>query len=78
MATIAFPALATGTYGYPLAETAQIAVAAVADYLRSETNISKVSLFLFSKALSRLLPGGLSKSKQKRPNLKPKSVDVVH
>jgi O-acetyl-ADP-ribose deacetylase len=46
--SIAFPSLGTGIYGNPLQQSAQIALAAVAEYLQSDTGIYEVIFYLFS------------------------------
>ena len=45
---VAFPAISCGVYGYPLAAGAQIALEAVAEYLRNEDRIRLVRFVLFS------------------------------
>ncbi|OGW16534.1 MAG: O-acetyl-ADP-ribose deacetylase [Nitrospinae bacterium RIFCSPLOWO2_12_FULL_45_22] len=45
--TIAFPAISTGAYGYPIEEAAKIAIKAVRDYLKN-SKIEKAILVLFS------------------------------
>lgn len=47
--SIAFPAISTGAYGYPIGEAAQIALATVIDYLRGETGITHVRFVLFGE-----------------------------
>lgn len=45
--TIAFPAISTGIYGYPMAAAARIALRTTADYLRGEPRIERVRFVLF-------------------------------
>jgi O-acetyl-ADP-ribose deacetylase (regulator of RNase III) len=47
IATIAFPAISCGVYGYPLEKAALIAVKAVAGFLQGEDSIEKVVLVCF-------------------------------
>lgn len=57
--TVAFPAISTGVYGYPLDEAAAVAIAAVRD---ASTEIEEVRFVLFSRtafdAFSRALGSG--------------------
>lgn len=46
--SIAFPALSTGIFGYPVAEAAPVAVRAVYDYLRTERSIQLVRFVFLS------------------------------
>ncbi|OGQ84700.1 MAG: O-acetyl-ADP-ribose deacetylase [Deltaproteobacteria bacterium RIFCSPLOWO2_12_FULL_60_19] len=46
--TIAFPAISTGVYGYPLEEAAQVSSKAVEEFLKSEPSMQEVRLILFS------------------------------
>jgi O-acetyl-ADP-ribose deacetylase (regulator of RNase III) len=46
--SIAFPALGTGAYGYPVREAANIALQTIAEHLRGETSISVVTVVLFA------------------------------
>ncbi len=48
LASIAFPSLGTGAYGYPVAEAAGIAVRTVADHLASGTSLRLAIFVLFS------------------------------
>ena len=48
--TIAFPAISTGIYGYPLEEAAQVSSRAVEEFLKSEPSIQEVRLVFFSPA----------------------------
>ncbi|HET9416536.1 MAG TPA: O-acetyl-ADP-ribose deacetylase [Candidatus Limnocylindria bacterium] len=47
-ATIAFPAISMGIYGYPGPDGARVAVSTVAEHLRGETRISLARFVLFS------------------------------
>jgi O-acetyl-ADP-ribose deacetylase len=45
--SVAFPAISTGVYGYPLEEAAEVAVAAVAN---ADTSVEEVRFVLFDEA----------------------------
>ncbi len=47
--TIAFPAISTGVYGYPLEEAAKVSSRAVEQFLRSDTSVREVRLVFFSR-----------------------------
>jgi O-acetyl-ADP-ribose deacetylase (regulator of RNase III) len=47
--TIAFPAISTGAYGYPIEEASKIAISTVKEFLEKEDNLDKVVFVLFSK-----------------------------
>ena len=47
--TIAFPAISTGIYGYPLEEAANIAVSTVKKFLAANDNINKVIFVCFDE-----------------------------
>ncbi len=47
--SVAFPAISTGVYGYPLDEAAEVSLKAVIDYLRNHTDIELVRLVLFDR-----------------------------
>ena len=47
LATIAFPSISTGAYGYPVAEAARVALGAVIDFLQSATSLRRVTFVLF-------------------------------
>jgi O-acetyl-ADP-ribose deacetylase (regulator of RNase III) len=65
LATVAFPAISTGVYGYPLEEAAPVALAAAAGFLRGGGPVRRVRFVLFnaealaafSAALAVLPPG---------------------
>ena len=46
---IAFPAISTGVYGYPLEEAAQVSSQAVEKFLRSDSSVQEVRLVFFSR-----------------------------
>ena len=46
--TIAFPAISTGIYGYPLDEAARVSSAAIENFLKTKTSIREVRLVFFS------------------------------
>lgn len=47
LASIAFPAISTGIYGYPQAEAAAVASAAIAEFLSSHESLREVRLVFF-------------------------------
>ena len=49
LASIAFPAVSAGIYGYPLAEAARIALSTAIDYLREHDGIRDVRFVLFDR-----------------------------
>jgi O-acetyl-ADP-ribose deacetylase (regulator of RNase III) len=46
--TIAFPAISTGIYGYPLDKAAKVSSAAIEKFLKSDTSVREVRLVFFS------------------------------
>ncbi|MEM2094198.1 MAG: O-acetyl-ADP-ribose deacetylase [Candidatus Bathyarchaeia archaeon] len=46
--TIAFPAISTGAYGYPIYESANVALRTVVDFLRRHDFLTKVVFVLFT------------------------------
>jgi len=47
LASIAFPAISTGAYRYPVEQAAQVAVSSAADALKSATHVREVRFVLF-------------------------------
>ncbi|MCC7049469.1 MAG: O-acetyl-ADP-ribose deacetylase [Alphaproteobacteria bacterium] len=60
--TIAFPAISTGIYGYPLAEATAIAVATVAEALRGERAIDRVVFCCFGAEALRAYKHALARA----------------
>ncbi len=52
--TIAFPAISTGIYGYPLLEASEIAVRVVNDFLKNFREIEKVIFVCFDEKTYKL------------------------
>lgn len=50
LVTIAFPAISTGIYGYPLAEAAKVSSRAVAEFLGKDSWLRQVRLVFFGPA----------------------------
>jgi len=50
MKTVAFPAISTGVYGYPLEEATQVSSQAVKKFLDSDPSIQEVRLVFFSRS----------------------------
>jgi O-acetyl-ADP-ribose deacetylase (regulator of RNase III) len=49
LASVAFPSISTGAYGYPLADAARIALKTVLDYLTQHPEIKLVRFVLFGR-----------------------------
>ena len=47
IASVAFPSISTGIYGYPVEEASRIALKAVMDYLKNHPEIKLVRFVLF-------------------------------
>ncbi|SDW05615.1 macro domain-containing protein [Marinobacter mobilis] len=62
LVSVAFPAISTGVFGYPLAEAAEVALAAVWGCAAELTSLRRVRFVLFSEAdrevFQRILDGG--------------------
>jgi O-acetyl-ADP-ribose deacetylase (regulator of RNase III) len=51
--TIAFPAISTGVYRFPLDRATRIAVSTVAEFLQNHTEIQKVTFATFGRDAHR-------------------------
>ena len=65
--SIAFPAISTGVYAFPLDRAARIAVATVVEKLHGDTHFSKVVFCCFSSASAELHEQALRALKLKSP-----------
>jgi O-acetyl-ADP-ribose deacetylase (regulator of RNase III) len=63
--SIAFPAISTGVYAYPLEEAACIALETVMDYLKQHGDLELVRFVLFSRKMYDVFAGELKKLMQK-------------
>ena len=61
LTSIAFPAISTGIYGYPLLEAAQIAVASARNHIKNSTSIQEIIFCCFSSADHQVYQDLLSK-----------------
>lgn len=52
--TIAFPAISTGAYGYPMEEAAEIALKTVKEFLENEDKLEEVVFVLFTSSSFRV------------------------
>lgn len=65
MATLAFPAISTGVFGYPLEAASRVAVRALASALPSAPSIERISLIAFDARTASVLRGAIDAT---RPN----------
>ncbi len=49
LATVAFPSISTGIYGYPFADAARIAISAVREFMRKPAHLREVIFCCFSE-----------------------------
>ena len=49
LASIAFPAISTGVYGYPMAEAARVILSTILAYLNDETHLERVIVCLYDR-----------------------------
>ncbi len=61
--SVAFPAISTGIYGYPPADAAQVAVAALRAVEQRGTSVSRVLLVAFDDASEHVLRAALESAK---------------
>lgn len=58
--TVAFPAISTGVYRYPVADAARVAVAAVTEAVRSVPAVEEVRFVLYDTAAYRVFSAALA------------------
>jgi O-acetyl-ADP-ribose deacetylase len=63
--SIAFPAISTGIFGYPVDRCAEIMLSAIIEYLKGETGIKKVTMCLFDDKTFEIFRRILDKGQQK-------------
>jgi O-acetyl-ADP-ribose deacetylase (regulator of RNase III) len=63
--SLAFPAISTGVYAYPLEEAACIALETVTDYLRQHSDLELIRFVLFSRKMYDVFAGELEKLVQR-------------
>jgi O-acetyl-ADP-ribose deacetylase (regulator of RNase III) len=66
LASVAFPGISTGIYGYPLEAAAQIAIREVSRFLADDTNLQRVVFVSFGRAATETYRALLSASIQPR------------
>ena len=62
LSTIAFPAISTGVYGYPILHAAAVAVGAIATALRAAKTVQDVILVCFDPANEHALQAALAQT----------------
>ena len=67
--TIAFPAISTGVYGYPLEEAAPIALGTICDFAQSHTEIKDIHFVLFDEHTLNIFINTLAALVQQRGDL---------
>jgi len=68
--TVAFPAISTGIYGYPLAEAAEIALSTICAFAAVHDEITLVRLVLFDARALGIYEQRLSRLAEKRGDLR--------
>jgi O-acetyl-ADP-ribose deacetylase (regulator of RNase III) len=58
--TIAFPAISTGVYGYPMDQAAEIAVREIRSFLNQPSSVEKVRVVLFGEESLRTFKNALN------------------
>ncbi len=61
LASIAFPAISTGVYGYPLGQASEIAVETVGDWLAKEGGLARVVFCVFGDAAEAAYEAAMAK-----------------
>ena len=57
--SIAFPAISTGAYGYPMGEAARVILSTIISYLRGETTLDRVIVCLYDSGSYRIFEAEL-------------------
>jgi O-acetyl-ADP-ribose deacetylase len=63
--SIAFPAISTGIFGYPVDRCAKIMLSAISEYLKGDTGIEKVTMCLFDDKTFEIFQRMLEQGQQK-------------
>lgn len=66
ISSIAFPAISTGAYKFPLKKASEIAIDAIADFLGAANCLNQVFLVCFDAKMLRQLNSALLKRKEKQ------------
>lgn len=69
--SLAFPAISTGVYGYPMDDAAEIALSTVCDFAATQTGLEQIRFVLFSASALDQFSRALSQLLQQRNDLKP-------
>ena len=68
IASLAFPSISTGAYGYPIAEAARIALRTAIEYLDAYPDIRLVRFVLFGQAALRVYEQALDELTRPKPH----------
>jgi len=60
LASIAFPAISTGVYGYPMAEAAQVILSTIIAYLNGDTHLTRAIVCLYGRRAFDVFQSGLA------------------
>ena len=58
--SIAFPAISTGIYGYPMADAAHVILSTISDYLKDETSLERVVVCLYDRRALNVFEAALA------------------
>jgi O-acetyl-ADP-ribose deacetylase (regulator of RNase III) len=58
--SIAFPAISTGVYGYPMAEAAHVILSTIVDCLKDKTSLERVIVCLYDRRAFEVFQGSLA------------------
>jgi O-acetyl-ADP-ribose deacetylase (regulator of RNase III) len=70
MESVAFPAISSGVYGYPMAEAAQVALDTTCDFLAKHDQIKLARFVLFTEDALRIFKQALAHLAETRDDLK--------